>query len=65
MDAAPTPQPAAFVGDHVRVDESDHVDDALVVTIAAPFDDPSIGRLAFEVSRAEARELIQGLVALL
>ena len=51
-----------YCGDHVVIQESDHVDNALVVTIAAPFDDPTIGRLSFEISRDEARELAKGLI---
>jgi len=58
-------RPIAFVGDHVRVEESDHIDDCLVVTLACPEHDPEVGLTLFEISRVEARELIAGLVALL
>jgi len=58
-------RPIAFVGDHVRVEKSDHIDDCLVVQIAAPEFDPEVGITLFELSRPEARELIQGLAALL
>lgn len=60
-----TDECVAWIGDHVRVEESDAIDGALVVSIAAPEHDPEVGLTVFELSRAEARELIQGLAALL
>lgn len=54
-----------YIGERVRVEDSDALDDALVVTIDPPVDDPTIARLTFEISRPEARELIQGLAAVL
>lgn len=52
-------------GEHIRVEESDAIDGALVISIAAPEHDPEIGITIFEISRAEAREIVQGLTALL
>lgn len=57
--------PVAFIGDHVRVEESDAIDGALVLSIATPAHDPEVGLTVLEISRAEAREIIQGLAALL
>lgn len=54
---------ADYQGELVTVDLSDHIDGALVVTVAAPDEDTV--ELVFEVSRDEARELIAGLAALL
>jgi hypothetical protein len=53
----------AYETDHVRVEESDAIESALVVTIKSP--DPDTAPLFFECSRIEARELIIALVALL
>lgn len=59
-------RPVAFIGELVRVEESDHSDGVLIVSLAANYDlDPEIGLTIIEISRAEARELIQGLAALL
>ena len=60
---SPTTSCAGYRGELVTVDESDAIDGALIVTVAAP--DPDTGELVFEVSRNEARELIAGLAALL
>lgn len=54
-----------YIGERVRVEDSDAVDDALVVTVDPPVDDPTIATLRFEISRPEAREIIQGLAAVL
>ena len=61
------PAPIEYHGERVRVWRSDIADmpDALVVTLAPPPAPDDWGAITFEISRADPRELIAGLAALL